>query len=80
MYAIRSYYVKKGDLEAAKELFTASLGAGPDVNYNLGIVNVIEGDYDAAINYFGSEATFNCSLAKYLKKDDEGAWRRNNFV
>jgi len=67
--------LKKGELDKAKELFTASLGAGPDVNYNLGIVNLIQGEYDAAINYFGSEPSFNSSLAKYLKKDTEGAWR-----
>ena len=67
--------LKKGDVAAAKEAFTASLGAGPKVNYNLGIVNIIEGDYETAVNYFGSEASYNAALAKYLKGDDEGAWR-----
>ncbi|MCK5134422.1 MAG: hypothetical protein KAR19_01440 [Bacteroidales bacterium] len=67
--------LKKGEIEAAKEAFTASLGAGPKVNYNLGIVNIIEGDYGAAVNYFGSEPSFNAALAMYLKGDDEGAWR-----
>ncbi|MCK4745747.1 MAG: hypothetical protein KAT15_01870 [Bacteroidales bacterium] len=67
--------LKKGDVEAAKEAFTASLGAGPKVNYNLGIVNIIEGDYESAINYFGSEASYNAALAKYLQGDDEAAWR-----
>jgi Flp pilus assembly protein TadD len=67
--------LKKGEVEAAKEAFTASLGAGTKVNYNLGIVNIIEGDYEAAVNYFGSEASYNAALAKYLKGDDEGAWR-----
>jgi tetratricopeptide (TPR) repeat protein len=64
-----------GDVAAAKELFTASLGAGEKVNYNLGIVNIIEGDYEAAVNYFGSTPSFNAALAMYLKGDDEGAWR-----
>ncbi len=67
--------LKKGEVAAAKEAFTASLGAGPKVNYNLGIVNIIEGDYEAAVNYFGSEPSYNSALAKYLKGDDEGAWR-----
>ncbi len=67
--------LKKGDVAAAKEAFTASLGAGPKVNYNLGIVNIIEGDYESAVNYFGSEPSFNAALAKYLKGDDDGAWR-----
>ena len=67
--------LKKGEIEAAKEAFTASLAAGPQVNYNLGIVNIIEGDYESAVNYFGSEPSYNAALAKYLKGDDEGAWR-----
>jgi len=65
----------KDDVAGAKEAFTASLGAGEKVNYNLGIVNVIEGDYESAVNYFGSKPSFNAALAMYLKGDDEGAWR-----
>ena len=67
--------LKKGEVAAAKEAFTASLGAGADVNYNLGIVNIIDGDYQSALNYFGSEASYNAALAKYLNGDDQGAWR-----
>lgn len=67
--------LKKGDVAAAKEAFTASMGAGSDVNYNLGIVSIKEGEYDAAVNYFGSETSFNAALAKYLKGDSDGAWR-----
>lgn len=67
--------LKAGLVEEAKELFTASMGAGADVNYNLGIVSIIEGDYETAINYFGSNPSFNAALAKYLKGDSEGAWR-----
>ena len=66
--------LKKGEVAAAKEAFTASLGAGEKVNYNLGIVNVIEGNYEAAVNYFGSEASYNSALAKYLAGNDTGAW------
>ena len=67
--------LKNGDVEAAKEAFTASMGAGSKVNYNLGIVSIIEGDYESAVNYFGSEPSFNAALAKYLKGDSDGAWR-----
>ncbi len=67
--------LKNGEVAAAKEAFTASLGAGSDVNYNLGIVNIIEGDYEAAVNYFGSDPSYNAALAMYLKGDDAGAWR-----
>jgi tetratricopeptide (TPR) repeat protein len=67
--------LKRGQIPSAKEAFTASLGAGEKVNYNLGIVNIIEGNYDAAVNYFGSKPSFNAALAMYLKGDDAGAWR-----
>ncbi len=67
--------LKNGDVTGAKEAFTASLGAGDKVNYNLGIVNVIEGDYESAVNYFGSTPSYNAALALYLKGDTEGAWR-----
>ena len=67
--------LKNGDVEAAKEAFTASMGAGPSVNYNLGIVSIKEGEYEAAVNYFGSEASLNAALAKYLAGDADGAWR-----
>ena len=62
-----------GDVAGAQELFTASMGAGPEVNYNLGIIKVIQGDYDAAANYFGNTDEFNTALVKYLKKDSDGA-------
>jgi len=67
--------LKKDDIATAKEDFTASLGAGEKVNYNLGIVNVIEGDYESAINYFGNKPSYNLALATYLNGDNEGAWR-----
>lgn len=67
--------LKNGDVEAAKEAFTASMGAGAKVNYNLGIVSIKEGEYETALNYFGSDPSYNAALAKYLKGDSEGAWR-----
>lgn len=67
--------LKKDDVAAAKEAFTASMGAGSKVNYNLGIVSIKEGEYETAVNYFGSDPSFNASLAMYLSGDDEGAWR-----
>lgn len=72
--------LKGDDVSGAKELFTASLGAGDKVNYNLGIVNIIQGDYQAAINYFGNTPSYNLALAKYLNGDVEGAWRTASEV
>ena len=65
----------KNDVEKASELLTSALGAGSDVNYNLGIVNIIEGDYSKALNYFGSEDTYNKALALYLNNSDEMGFR-----
>jgi tetratricopeptide (TPR) repeat protein len=67
--------LKNNDVAGAKEAFTASLGAGSDVNYNLGIVGIKEGDYNSAANYFGSEPSYNAALAAYLNGDLDGAWR-----
>ncbi len=67
--------LKNGETGAAKEAFTASMGAGSDVNYNLGIVGVKEGDYKTAANYFGSEPSYNAALTAYLNGDNDGAWR-----
>ena len=67
--------LRAGLVEEAKELFTASMGAGAKVNYNLGIISIMEGEYETALNYFGSDASYNAALAKYLSGDSEGAWR-----
>ncbi|RLD52319.1 MAG: hypothetical protein DRI97_14615, partial [Bacteroidetes bacterium] len=61
--------LKNGDVTAAKEAFTASLGAGAKVNYNLGIISIKEGEYETAVNYFGSDPSYNAALAMYLKGD-----------
>ncbi len=65
----------KNDVVKASELLTSALGAGTDVNYNLGIVNIITGDYGKALNYFGSEPSYNKALALYLDKNDEMGYR-----
>lgn len=67
--------LRNGDVAGAKEAFTASLGAGDKVNYNLGIVSIMEGQYNAAINYFGNDPSLNAALALYLNGDANGAWR-----
>jgi Flp pilus assembly protein TadD len=63
----------EGDLAKAEELFTAALGAGDQVNYNLGVIKIIQGKYTDAINYFGSAAETNAALAKLLNKDNDAA-------
>jgi len=63
----------EGDLAKAEELFTAAIGAGDQVNYNLGIIKIIQGKYADAINYFGSESEVNAGLAKLLNKENDAA-------
>jgi tetratricopeptide (TPR) repeat protein len=60
-----------GDLKTAEDLFTAAMGAGDVVSYNLGIINIINGKYDAAIKYFGATQEFNSALAKLLNKQND---------
>jgi Flp pilus assembly protein TadD, contains TPR repeats len=70
----------EGDLAKAEELFTAAMGAGDQVNYNLGIIKIIQGKYADAINYFGSAAEINAGLAKLLNKENDAALSTLNAV
>ncbi len=54
------------DIEKAEELFTSAMGAGEEVNYNLGMIKIIQGDYEAAQNYYGGTVSSNSALAKLL--------------
>lgn len=65
----------QGDREKAKEYYAKASGAGSDVNYNKGIVAIMDGDYESALSNFGSESTFNVALAKMLNGDNDGALR-----
>ena len=62
-----------GNFPAAKDMFTAAAGAGSEVDYNLGVVAIKEGDYSTAVSKMGSENTLNSGLAKLLNGDNEGA-------
>jgi tetratricopeptide (TPR) repeat protein len=61
----------EGDLAKAEELFTAAMGAGDAVNYNLGIIKIKQADYAAAVNYFGNKPSFNAGLAQICNKETE---------
>jgi len=56
----------EGNMAEAKEYFQDATEAGKEVEYNLGIVNIKEGDYDAAINYTQNYESFNTALAMLL--------------
>jgi tetratricopeptide (TPR) repeat protein len=67
-----------GNLDKAQQLFSGASGAGQEVNYNLGTVSIMKGDYDAAVKYFGDEASVNKALAQMLSGDNNGALRTLN--
>ncbi|NNM94669.1 MAG: hypothetical protein HKL88_04300 [Bacteroidia bacterium] len=63
----------KGDRNKAMDYFKKATGAGPDVSYNIGLVDVQMGNYTDAVSSMGSNNTFNASLAKVLSNDAAGA-------
>jgi len=65
----------KGDRKKAMELYGKSTAAGPEVKYNMGIVNIQNGDYGSASSNMGSTSSFNAALAKALGGDAAGAQR-----
>jgi Flp pilus assembly protein TadD len=65
--------LKSGDINKAKELFSAASGEGPQVDYNMGIVSIARAEYDKAVQYFGECTKPNAALAKILAGDNNGA-------
>ena len=62
-----------GDNAKAKEYFTSVVNPGKETNDGLGILAIIDGNYQDASNYFGSATSYNSALAKVLNGDDQGA-------
>jgi len=56
----------QGDRNSAKELLEQASGAGKEVNYNTGILNIMDGNYAKAVENFGSESSYNKALAQIL--------------
>ena len=63
----------KGDRTKAMQMYKSATGAGAEVSYNMGIVNIQNGDYSSAINNMVSMKSFNLALAKVLNGDAESA-------
>lgn len=58
------------DYAKAKSYYETAQNGGVSVNYNLGILKIREGDYDAALKLFGSKTCkYNIALAQVLKLD-----------
>jgi tetratricopeptide (TPR) repeat protein len=69
---------QEGERDIAMELFKEAASLGPEVYYNMGLINIQNGNYASAITNFGSYNTFNVALVKMLNGDNEGAARALN--
>jgi hypothetical protein len=49
------------------------MSAGDAPSYNLGIIKIKQGDYAAAVNYFGNKPSFNAALAQMLNGSNDKA-------
>jgi Flp pilus assembly protein TadD len=63
----------KGDRKGAMDLYKQAGSAGPEVAYNMGIIEIQNGNYAAAVSDMGSMNTFNAALAKLLNGNADGA-------
>ena len=57
---------KAGDRKKAMEMYDKASGAGNEVSYNKGILNVRDGKYADAVGNFGEYKGFNKALAELL--------------
>jgi len=57
---------KAGDRKKAMEMYDKASGAGNEVSYNKGILNVRDGKYADAVGNFGDYKGFNKALAELL--------------
>lgn len=57
---------KAGDRKTAMEYYNKASGAGSEVSYNKGILNVRDGKYSEAVSNFGDNKGFNKALAELL--------------
>jgi len=63
---------REGDRDKAMRMFSG-LKATNEVKYNMGIINIQNGDYETAINNMAGFSTFNTALAYTLNKNYDKA-------
>jgi len=68
----------EGDRDKAMEYYSKASGAGKEVNYNKGIVYILDGDYSSAVSSFSGTNDFNAALAQLLNGNNEGALQTLN--
>jgi outer membrane protein OmpA-like peptidoglycan-associated protein len=62
-----------GDRSKSKQLLGQAKGAGSEVNYNMGILNIQNGKYADAVTSFGADNSFNKALAQMLNGSADAA-------
>ncbi|MCX6329659.1 MAG: hypothetical protein NTZ85_09135 [Bacteroidia bacterium] len=62
-------YMAKGNLDKAGELYNSMAAATTESKFGLGVIAVTKGEYDKAVNLFGTEPCFNLALAQVCKGD-----------
>jgi len=62
-----------GDRTKAMDLFNEANGSGDEVNYNKGIINIQDGNYDDAASNIGDDASFNKALVQLLQDNAAGS-------
>ena len=63
----------KGDRKGAMAYYAKAGAAGPEVSYNMALVDIQTGNYSDAVSSAGSFNTFDAALAKVLNNDPSGA-------
>jgi Tfp pilus assembly protein PilF len=63
--------MKKSDMKAATEYYGQSNAA--EANYNMGRINILNGNYSAALSNYSDANSFNAALAKLLSGNNDGA-------
>jgi tetratricopeptide (TPR) repeat protein len=66
-------YLVKGDWAKAEESFNSMTAQTPESKWGLGVVAITKGEYDKAVNLFGTEPSYNHALALALKGDNTKA-------
>jgi tetratricopeptide (TPR) repeat protein len=63
----------KGNMAKAEEYFNSMTAATPESKWGLGVIAITKGEYDKAVNFFGTEPCCNLALAQLLKGDNNKA-------
>lgn len=70
---IGAVYSRRGDRTNASSNYASASGAGSEVNENMGILAIRNGNYSAAVSNYSGVNSFNAALAKLLAGDKDGA-------